>query len=1149
MGIIKAIYLLVRAFLLPRLILAAENLALRQQVAVYQYIVKRPKLRTRDRIFWVRLVACAAAVLSAAAWCSARDVDPRAWAELDIIPMPKEIRLTDQDLTLDPTEVVLVVGEKKCRQSEIGAEWINRRINDLGGAPLPILSGQPLPPGKTALILGTAEDNPLIAMALRENIVNIGEKNPGERGYEIRRSRDGSRVYLAGADPLGSLYACVTFGELLQRRGDRVMWRAAEVRDWPDVIYVHMGDYAVGDNAMPELAAVGVPWSTAAEVTAEERKAYLNAVRENYDRLMRWKVTLMGCSTMLKGQRYHPTKAMALVREGVEYGIDRGVGALVYAENPFVGRKEHHPEPWKQMPSPLKTICSDWVRSWGMDDARRETAEHLARHLASLGITHVGFHDTDVGGYLDPCQWNERSEEDRKRWGDDFAAATAHKIQIYCDALRQQNPNIHIIFTQYPYNVEILDPQYAQRRWVRQTYGANTDEIISELREKTVRFWRGLHEKLPVEVALSNREAPADVVRCFRELVSGRPVFTWNAVQGSVTQNRLFGEGPRWVGTFCRNPQDIVQARAADIFVPLNSLAVREYSWNVETPGAGLFGETSSPENEIFTLILPRICRNLFGREASPDIVRALTPRSAPDQPAWNISVIPWYIFTREDTTTPIDSRVTSWVNTSAQMAWQARLAEDGAKSLDNLWEKHRRTGTKLGMSDYAFRRFVNLREVFHACKWMAQIRTQEFLVQEAKKNDPDAARVAIEQGLSLTTQARRHLQDLVRERPDDPVIQRDDHGSYSGRLWRAFMADKVVLDAVERRLPTSSSDSVVLSERKLAALTKNRVIQVVPRNGVIAIDGRLEDPPWRNAHPAETLFVEGQATQVAQAHTRLLALRDREALYVAIQCWAPGEAAVSTADRVEIWLQGGDAKGKVVMLGWTPDGMASSRSFASSVTSDGKETAQWTCEGLTAAVRKEVSRWDIEARIPLESLPFAQPTDASLRADVRRRCPMHGTVETSRLVARPQKDVVDVDGFVPVRRVADGFTPKIRMQFARSALGVQILADGMVTRLSLAGLQIETNLVLHNAVLQVEGLDREGRELTLVLQPEGAKGKLTGPRQTLCRLQQVHYDHREPRDKEHVVLIDSVIMQAAVRLLLRADEGEFTETISVGSH
>ncbi|MHC4400831.1 MAG: helix-turn-helix domain-containing protein [Planctomycetota bacterium] len=55
MGIIKAICLLIRALLVPRLRLAAENLALRQQIAVYKQSVKRPKLRPRDRAFWVSL--------------------------------------------------------------------------------------------------------------------------------------------------------------------------------------------------------------------------------------------------------------------------------------------------------------------------------------------------------------------------------------------------------------------------------------------------------------------------------------------------------------------------------------------------------------------------------------------------------------------------------------------------------------------------------------------------------------------------------------------------------------------------------------------------------------------------------------------------------------------------------------------------------------------------------------------------------------------------------------------------------------------------------------------------------------------------------------------------------------------------------------
>ncbi len=55
MGFIQAIFFFLRALLTPRLSLAAENLALRQQVAICKHSGKRPKLRLRDRLFWVLL--------------------------------------------------------------------------------------------------------------------------------------------------------------------------------------------------------------------------------------------------------------------------------------------------------------------------------------------------------------------------------------------------------------------------------------------------------------------------------------------------------------------------------------------------------------------------------------------------------------------------------------------------------------------------------------------------------------------------------------------------------------------------------------------------------------------------------------------------------------------------------------------------------------------------------------------------------------------------------------------------------------------------------------------------------------------------------------------------------------------------------------
>ena len=56
MAILRSVYLFFRAILLPKVDLAAENLALRQQLAMLQRSIKRPRLRPRGRAFWVWLL-------------------------------------------------------------------------------------------------------------------------------------------------------------------------------------------------------------------------------------------------------------------------------------------------------------------------------------------------------------------------------------------------------------------------------------------------------------------------------------------------------------------------------------------------------------------------------------------------------------------------------------------------------------------------------------------------------------------------------------------------------------------------------------------------------------------------------------------------------------------------------------------------------------------------------------------------------------------------------------------------------------------------------------------------------------------------------------------------------------------------------------
>src|SRR4030095_16313353 len=54
-ALVSALFWLIRSLIAPRTSLVAENLALRQQLAVLNREIHRPQLHRRDRFFWVIL--------------------------------------------------------------------------------------------------------------------------------------------------------------------------------------------------------------------------------------------------------------------------------------------------------------------------------------------------------------------------------------------------------------------------------------------------------------------------------------------------------------------------------------------------------------------------------------------------------------------------------------------------------------------------------------------------------------------------------------------------------------------------------------------------------------------------------------------------------------------------------------------------------------------------------------------------------------------------------------------------------------------------------------------------------------------------------------------------------------------------------------
>jgi hypothetical protein len=55
MVLVSALFWFIRSLIVSRTALAAENLALRQQLAVLNWKIHRPQLHRRDRFFWVIL--------------------------------------------------------------------------------------------------------------------------------------------------------------------------------------------------------------------------------------------------------------------------------------------------------------------------------------------------------------------------------------------------------------------------------------------------------------------------------------------------------------------------------------------------------------------------------------------------------------------------------------------------------------------------------------------------------------------------------------------------------------------------------------------------------------------------------------------------------------------------------------------------------------------------------------------------------------------------------------------------------------------------------------------------------------------------------------------------------------------------------------
>jgi hypothetical protein len=134
-------------------------------------------------------------------------------------PIPQEVTFRGDALTFGQAAIVVPAG---AREADLApARLLAAMLADDFGVAVPVVEGE-LPAGKTPIH---------IRIAGRRGAGRTPRNLPGEEGYLLTVTGDGAT--LVGRDARGAQHGVATLLQLAERRGDDVVIRGAEIRDWP----------------------------------------------------------------------------------------------------------------------------------------------------------------------------------------------------------------------------------------------------------------------------------------------------------------------------------------------------------------------------------------------------------------------------------------------------------------------------------------------------------------------------------------------------------------------------------------------------------------------------------------------------------------------------------------------------------------------------------------------------------------------------------------------------------------------------------------------------------------------------------------------------------------------------------------------------
>lgn len=753
-----------------------------------------------------------------------------------VSPIPKHLNFYQAPLKLEQLALVVL---KTTEYTDIAVDELNSRIAELGGGRLAVNSKAV--PGKYNLIV-----DPEFSV----------RKLPAQ-GYQLIREKTGVR--LVGADRMGLLYAAVTARGLFCKNKDGVIYHAAEVTDWPDIVNRRVNG---GERTYYR------------ELYREDSKRFFEASVPWVKNLFRYKVNSMGhhtytpfqdCFSPFRQEPDVPEKYLKLIGELNKYadrfGIKRSVtmsiqlGKLAQnGKNPAV--KDLTLIPWH-----------DAYFSWGHPELQTIAAQKMLNWAKAAGINRITLHPVDGGSVIDPELWSTRDAASKKMYPQDSDRAKADAAQL--DLYRKvfAGSGVELVLCPYPYF-----GSNATREGVAEILSLKPNSPLVDKYLNSILQWGcKLNGLIPADTVISLREGTATELKAFTSMFPGHKFkfyFETSVFRFLHDDHPLLSPYVTAVTTMQPYAAEVGRANGAQYYEPFIP-ATAEYLWNVHAPHYTEWEKKLSDDPRRLPFLSEYTCTATWGAEIGKIVAPAFSSglsfqyliRPEEVDRAWNVK-----------DALPLCEQARQKLHTAIKVfdAAQKKLDAEGGFEHYALGYPAKPVFNQYRVMLYGCRIFVDGR--------YARLRMMK-AIQAGKMKEVTAI---AEEAVASLRKSASEFEQLTRKYKADDLLMPLDRITTTVYLFEQAMRPDVNQE-IRSIQSLEKQKQKIFAETNLPLWLQKSFKSPLPYSRTsepISVDGKATEAAWKKALPVEH-FIDTTGSRLIPAPVSVRVLYDNDHLYV----------------------------------------------------------------------------------------------------------------------------------------------------------------------------------------------------------------------------------------------------------------------------